>query len=247
MPRWNSWRRSTGCRAARCTGHQVRLRVFDEPVQDPKTGLMSVQVAFDDVADDDAHDGVGWDNAELDPLHCGYTASDDLIVPVAMSIRRTDADMTKVTNSLTLGWFFGQSENPLDSYLSSLGYITSDSCTMSSVSDRTHNQTGTQLGTSGRQGKWSNLITYFYLPGAKRQSPERQKELLASLTIQVQPTSMFHAGDRVKVTYATPDTVRLLKGNGCLGLHQPLDLSVPNTSFTTFEEENCQPVVWSQN
>jgi hypothetical protein len=218
--------------------YEVRVRVFQDAVLDPATGKMSVQI-FDDA-------GFNGHGEQLDPLPCGYQDASDLVVPVSVSTRRMDADMSDSTAHVKVQWLRGFRGRDLDAFVNRIGLMDS-TCDLLEVADFgqqyvSHNPTW----GSSPAGQWVHSESFLYLRGAKRLSAEKKAELLGSLSVEVDPTSLFESGDRVKVTYQTPDTVRLLTGNGCLAVFEPLDLGYSNEDYTTLGAQNCQPVVWQQ-
>lgn len=219
---------------------EVKLTVFPPATLDEATGKMNTVIA--------GGDGTRLDKSEVDPLACHYADALDMVVPVALQARRTDADEpSTVSMPFQVQWFygFGPVQRSLAAYVNHVGYLSSE-CDMWTVGDKDRSAVGAVTGFGGPAGSWSGGVSYFYLNGPKCLSPEKQAELLGSLSVKVDPTAFFDSGDRVKVTYETPDTVRLLKGNGCLAVFEPLDLAFQSEQYTTFAEQNCDPVVWHQ-
>lgn len=230
-------------------GYEVRLRVLDEPTYSSNTGDLTIKFHPDDgVAGLDRSVNNQVDVYTVNGTHCGFQHGRDLVVPIVFGIR--DLGASAPANPLYVGldttYGFMQSGKTIFTYTTEYGLIRQDDCQQIGPQDNSLIQEQLAAPGVGSSFGYTDSIWFLYIRNGGLLPVDDQHELMNSLTVHPMLFSPLTPGDTVKMTYTNPQDTRLLEGNGCAAVFEPLERTIANKALTTLAEQKCDNPLFTQ-
>jgi hypothetical protein len=226
--------------------YEVHVQVFDAPKFDTKTGEISISVLQNVGLSKSSKISSGVDTFSMDPTKCGYRHNVDLIVPIVVTARALSKKDVKGLINFQLDTIYGfqPSGKEWSDFTTRISLMDQTQCDVISPGDNTLQAALATNDWTESFGDYSHFDFIMIQNGATL-SPADREQLLSGLSLQPALLGPVPDGQKVKVTFLNPSQTRLLKGNHCMALFMPLDISVPNDEWTTLSDQSCDPSVFT--